>query len=35
MSLKHRFFIMCGAIAAGMLIALLCNLTQLLDRFSA
>lgn len=26
MSLKHRFFIMCGAIAAGMLIALLCNL---------
>lgn len=26
MSLKHRFFIMCGAFAAGILIALLCEL---------
>ena len=26
MSLKHRFFIMCGAFVAGMLIALLCEL---------
>ena len=26
MSLKHRFFIMCGAFVAGILIALLCEL---------
>ena len=26
MSLKHRFFIMCGASVAGILIALLCEL---------
>lgn len=25
MSLKHRFFIMCGAFVAGILIALLCE----------
>ena len=26
MSLKHRFFIMCGAFVAGILVALLCEL---------